>query len=54
MVVDEIPKLAFDHNVMIENAIKEKSKMSYQTCWFDLLPKNFFFQNWKFILHHFR
>ena len=42
--VDEIPKLAFDHNEMIENAIKRlKAKLSYQPIGFDLLPKEFLF-----------
>ena len=42
--IDEIPKLAFDHNLMIENAISRlKSKLSYQPVGFDLLPKEFLF-----------
>ena len=44
--VDKIPKLAFDHNIMIENAvIRLKSKLSYQPIGFDLLPRNFLFSD---------
>lgn len=42
--VDEIPKLAFDHNIMIKNAFDRlKVKLSYQPIGFDLLSKEFLF-----------
>ncbi len=44
--VDNIPKLAFDHNLMIENAVNRlKAKLSYQPIGFDLLPNNFLFSD---------
>lgn len=42
--ISEIPKLAFDHNIIIEKAIDRlKSKLSYQPVGFDLLPEKFLF-----------
>jgi 8-oxo-dGTP diphosphatase len=42
--VNEIPKLAFDHNKIVEKAIERlKSKLAYQPIGFDLLPKKFLF-----------
>jgi 8-oxo-dGTP diphosphatase len=41
---NEIPKLAFDHNAIVQKAIERlKSKLSYQPIGFDLLPKKFLF-----------
>jgi 8-oxo-dGTP diphosphatase len=41
---NEIPKLAFDHNLIVQKAIERlKSKLSYQPIGFDLLPKKFLF-----------
>lgn len=44
--IAEIPSLAFDHNLMIENAITRlKAKLTYQPVGFDLLPKQFLFSD---------
>lgn len=42
--INEIPKLAFDHNLILKKAIERlKSKLSYEPIGFDLLPKEFLF-----------
>ncbi len=42
--INEIPKLAFDHNAIIEMAFHRlKAKLSYQPIGFELLPKEFLF-----------
>lgn len=44
--VNEIPKLPFDHNIIITKAINRlKSKLHYQPIGFDLLPKYFPFSD---------
>ena len=44
--VNEIPKLAFDHNIIVQKAIDRlKSKLSYQPVGFDLLPQRFLFSD---------
>ena len=44
--VTEIPKLAFDHNIIVEKAFERlKSKLSYQPMGFDLLPQKFLFSD---------
>jgi 8-oxo-dGTP diphosphatase len=45
-VVNDIPKLAFDHNLILQKAVERlKSKLSYQPIGFDLLPKQFLFSD---------
>ncbi|MHC0446670.1 NUDIX hydrolase [Flavobacterium sp. 3-218] len=42
--INEIPKLAFDHNLILKKAIERlKAKLSYEAIGFDLLPKEFLF-----------
>ena len=42
--VEDVPNLAFDHNLMIDTALNRlKSKLSYQPIGFDLLTKEFLF-----------
>jgi 8-oxo-dGTP diphosphatase len=42
--VDEIPALAFDHNLILKKAIERlKAKLTYEPIGFDLLPKEFLF-----------
>ncbi|MDP5198168.1 NUDIX domain-containing protein [Flavobacterium sp. DG2-3] len=42
--INEIPKLAFDHNLILKKAIERlKAKLSYEPIGFDLLPKEFLF-----------
>lgn len=44
--VNEIPKLAFDHNIIVQKGIERlKSKLSYQPVGFDLLPQKFLFSD---------
>ena len=44
--VEAIPKLAFDHNLILNKALERlKSKLSYQPIGFDLLPKKFLFSD---------
>ncbi|WP_113637544.1 NUDIX hydrolase [Nubsella zeaxanthinifaciens] len=44
--IDEIPELAFDHQLIIDTAISRlKNKLSYQPIGFDLLPKEFPFSD---------
>lgn len=44
--VDKIPNLAFDHNEIIQIAIKRlKDKLTYQPIGFDLLPNKFLFSH---------
>ncbi len=44
--IDDIPNLAFDHNLMIKNAVNRlKAKLSYQPIGFDLLQKYFLFSD---------
>ena len=44
--VNEIPKLAFDHNLIVQKAVERlKSKLSYQPVGFDLLPQKFLFSD---------
>ncbi len=44
--INEIPKLGFDHNKIIEKAISRlKAKLHYQPIGFDLLPKYFPFSD---------
>lgn len=44
--VEDVPNLAFDHNLMIDTALNRlKSKLSYQPIGFDLLPKEFLFSD---------
>jgi 8-oxo-dGTP diphosphatase len=44
--VNKIPKLAFDHNIILQKAIERlKAKLTYQPIGFDLLPKNFLFSD---------
>ncbi|MDR7209609.1 NrtR DNA-binding winged helix domain-containing protein [Flavobacterium piscis] len=42
--INEIPALAFDHNIILEKAIgRLKAKLTYEPIGFDLLPKEFLF-----------
>ncbi|MFK6999441.1 NUDIX hydrolase [Flavobacterium oreochromis] len=42
--IDEVPKLAFDHNKILDKARKRlQAKLTYQPIGFDLLPKEFLF-----------
>jgi 8-oxo-dGTP diphosphatase len=44
--IDSIPRLAFDHNLIIEKAIiRLKAKLTYEPIGFDLLPKEFLFSD---------
>ena len=44
--IDEIPSLAFDHNLIIEKAIlRLKAKLTYEPIGFDLLPAEFLFSD---------
>lgn len=44
--LNEIPKLGFDHNLIIQLAYERlKSKLTYQPIGFDLLPKEFLFSD---------
>ncbi|MBF4517231.1 NUDIX hydrolase [Flavobacterium sp. ANB] len=44
--IDEIPPLAFDHNLIIEKAISRlKAKLTYEPIGFDLLPEEFLFSD---------
>lgn len=42
--INEIPTLAFDHNMILKKAIERlKAKLTYEPIGFDLLPKEFLF-----------
>jgi 8-oxo-dGTP diphosphatase len=42
--INEIPTLAFDHNIILTKAIERlKAKLTYEPIGFDLLPKEFLF-----------
>jgi 8-oxo-dGTP diphosphatase len=42
--IDEIPSLAFDHNLILKKAVERlKAKLTYEPIGFDLLPKEFLF-----------
>ncbi|RKR10492.1 8-oxo-dGTP diphosphatase [Flavobacterium sp. 90] len=42
--IDEIPPLAFDHNLILEKGVSRlKSKLTYEPIGFDLLPDEFLF-----------
>lgn len=44
--IQEIPKLAFDHNQILEMALQRlNAKLTYQPIGFDLLPKEFLFSD---------
>ncbi|QYS92155.1 NUDIX hydrolase [Flavobacterium covae] len=44
--VDEIPKMAFDHNKIVSKALERlQAKLRYQPIGFDLLPKEFLFSD---------
>jgi 8-oxo-dGTP diphosphatase len=44
--VSAIPKLAFDHNLIVKKAIERlQAKLTYQPIGFDLLPKEFLFSD---------
>ena len=44
--IDSIPRLAFDHNLIIEKAITRlKAKLTYEPIGFDLLPEEFLFSD---------
>lgn len=44
--IDAIPSLAFDHNLILETAIKRlKAKLTYEPIGFDLLPDEFLFSD---------
>lgn len=44
--INEIPKLAFDHHLILKTALQRlKSKLVYQPIGFDLLPKEFLFSD---------
>ena len=46
IAIDEIPKLAFDHNLILNKALERlKSKLSYQPIGFDLLSEKFLFSD---------
>lgn len=42
--VDEVPEMAFDHNLILKKAIERlKAKLTYEPIGFDLLPNEFLF-----------
>lgn len=42
--IEEVPELAFDHNLILQKAIERlKAKLTYEPIGFDLLPKEFLF-----------
>jgi 8-oxo-dGTP diphosphatase len=42
--IDEIPDLAFDHNLILKTALTRlKAKLTYEPVGFDLLPQEFLF-----------
>ncbi|MRX39448.1 NUDIX domain-containing protein [Flavobacterium sp. LC2016-23] len=42
--IDEVPSLAFDHNLILKKAVERlKAKLTYEPIGFDLLPKEFLF-----------
>mgnify|MGYP003575769384 CR=1 FL=1 len=42
--INEVPKLAFDHNLILKQAVQRlKAKLTYEPIGFDLLPKEFLF-----------
>ncbi|MEL1244898.1 NUDIX domain-containing protein [Flavobacterium sp. DGU11] len=44
--IDEIPALAFDHNLIIASALERlRAKLTYQPVGFDLLPSEFLFSD---------
>ncbi len=44
--IEDVPALAFDHNVILDTAIKRlKTKLIYQPVGFDLLPNEFLFSD---------
>lgn len=44
--IDEIPSLAFDHNLIVKSAIARlKAKLTYEPIGFDLLPDEFLFSD---------
>lgn len=44
--IDEIPPLAFDHNLILEKGIQRlKAKLTYEPIGFDLLPEEFLFSD---------
>ena len=44
--IDEIPSLAFDHNLIVKTAIARlKAKLTYEPIGFDLLPDEFLFSD---------
>jgi 8-oxo-dGTP diphosphatase len=44
--VNEVPQLAFDHNIILQTAIERlKAKLTYQPIGFDLLPDEFQFSD---------
>lgn len=44
--IDEIPTLAFDHNIILEKAISRlRAKLTYEPIGFDLLPEEFLFSD---------
>jgi 8-oxo-dGTP diphosphatase len=44
--IDEVPALAFDHNLILTKAINRlKAKLTYEPIGFDLLPKEFLFSD---------
>ncbi|WP_291286089.1 NUDIX domain-containing protein [Flavobacterium sp.] len=44
--IDEIPTLAFDHNLIVKKAIERlKAKLTYEPVGFDLLPQEFLFSD---------
>jgi len=44
--IDEIPSLAFDHNLILQKGIERlKAKLTYEPIGFDLLPEEFLFSD---------
>ncbi len=44
--VDEVPALAFDHNIILKMAVSRlRAKLTYQPIGFDLLPEEFLFSD---------